>query len=132
MKRFLPFRLAVALPVLAILAAATGLLMSSFAKTFAERGASAAFGTSVTFASLSLNPFTGTLAFTDLAVADARRPGENVFAAVRGEGKLSLSELLRGRAVVDDVTLATVRMHVEQRGRQLQLRGPRGGAAGAY
>ncbi|HNR98019.1 MAG TPA: DUF748 domain-containing protein [Planctomycetota bacterium] len=114
MKRFLPFRLAVALPVLAILAAATGLLMSSFAKTFAERGASAAFGTSVTFASLSLNPFTGTLAFTDLAVADARRPGENVFAAARGEGKLSLSELLRGRAVVDDVTLATVRMHVER------------------
>ncbi|HAK94232.1 MAG TPA: hypothetical protein DCM87_04330 [Planctomycetes bacterium] len=112
MKRFLPFRLAVAIPAVLILAVATGLLMSSFAKKFAEQGASAAFGTPVTFSSLSVNPWTGTLSFADLAVADTQRPGRNVLAAARGAGTLSLYELLRGRAVIDTVTLTTVRMHV--------------------
>jgi hypothetical protein len=114
MKRFIPFRLSVAIPVVVILAALTWALMGPLAKSVAQKGATAAFGTPVTFSALSVNPWTGTLSFSDLQVADKKNPGQNVLAAKTGVGTLSLVELLRGRAVVDDMTLTTVRMRVER------------------
>jgi hypothetical protein len=113
-KRYIPVRTVVAVPVLVLVILVLVFLASGLAKSAAERGASLALRTEVTFGSFRLSPFTGSLTFTDLAVRDPDRRAENLLVAKRGTGDLSVGELLRGRAVVDELLLSGVRCNVKR------------------
>ena len=108
-KRYIPFRLVVAIPVLVVLVLLLVFLASGLAKSAAEQGASLALKTDVNFESFSISPLTGTISFTELEVRDPDRPNENVLVAKRGEGNLSIWQLLRGRAVIEELLLSGVR-----------------------
>ena len=115
MKRFNPFRTVVIIPLLVILVGVVVFLSRPFLKGFAEKAASAALATKVSFSSFSLAPWSGSLFFADLAVRDRDDPSKNVLFAKNGEARISIWELLRGRAVIKQMVLRGVRMHVERR-----------------
>lgn len=114
LKRYNPFRLIVAVPALVILTLIVLLIMSPLAKSAAERAASLALKTDVRFDSFRISPLTGSLEFTKLRVQDRDRPGDNALEATRGEGRLSIWQLLRGRGVIDELLLSGVRCNVER------------------
>lgn len=113
-KKFMPFRLIIAIPVLVILAAFFWLITGPLMKTAAEEGASRALCTEVSFDAFSVSPFSGTITFAGLIVQDQSKPDENLLMAEKGEGVLSIYELLRGRAVIDKLALTNVKCNVER------------------
>jgi uncharacterized protein (TIGR03546 family) len=90
------------------------LLLDFLFKMGLEKGLTAANGAEVNVASADLSLMGGRVAINGIQITDAGSPEKNMAQAATIEADLSVSELLKGRAVVDLLAVSDVRFGVER------------------
>jgi uncharacterized protein (TIGR03545 family) len=106
------------LVVLAVLAGAVILFNIVFKDRLVDQGAErlleSVFGAQVDLEGVRFQPIAGEISFTSLTVADAERPMTNLFAMQTGRVAVDSWQLVNGRVIIRDLTVAGISFGTER------------------